>query len=241
MHILFALQTAFSIWMLVDAIKKGREFYWWIIVMVPFGELVYFFAFKLDDFRIAQRRNRPLMLPPLKELIYEARNCPSLENQVRLAFGYFRDNDPEAAAAVLEKVLAKDPENQQALFLKARACLALNRLSEAQQLLEKLCGLDLAYADYEAAEALVKLLKTRAAGEKAYEFMRSLAVRSRRLNHQVSLAEMLCSMDRAEEARQLLQEGLEDYDHLSAPFRRMQSEAARRGQKLLSSLTDGRD
>lgn len=28
MHILFALQTLFSLWMLVDAVKRGAESYW---------------------------------------------------------------------------------------------------------------------------------------------------------------------------------------------------------------------
>ena len=44
MPILLALQTLFSLYMLYDAIKRGRQQYWYFVVMMPFGEIVYFFA-----------------------------------------------------------------------------------------------------------------------------------------------------------------------------------------------------
>ena len=50
MQILVLLQTAFTIWMLVDAISRKAEYYWWaIIFFVPFGSYIYFFMVKIKD------------------------------------------------------------------------------------------------------------------------------------------------------------------------------------------------
>ena len=52
MHVLLLLATAFTIWMLVDAIQRSAEFYWYlIIIFVPFGTWVYFFMVKMHDFQ----------------------------------------------------------------------------------------------------------------------------------------------------------------------------------------------
>ena len=40
MHVFLVLETAFMIWMLVDAINRRAEYYWYIIIFVPFGEWV---------------------------------------------------------------------------------------------------------------------------------------------------------------------------------------------------------
>jgi len=48
-QVLFALQSAFSLWMLVDALQRRQERYWYFVVLMPFGELVYFFVVKIHD------------------------------------------------------------------------------------------------------------------------------------------------------------------------------------------------
>jgi hypothetical protein len=51
MHILIVLSYAFSVWMIVDAYKRGADHYWYLIIFFPFGEWIYFFTVKLDDFK----------------------------------------------------------------------------------------------------------------------------------------------------------------------------------------------
>ena len=54
MHILLGLWTVLKIWMLVDAIRRGAESYWYfIIIFAPFGECIYFFMVKIRDFDFA--------------------------------------------------------------------------------------------------------------------------------------------------------------------------------------------
>ena len=50
MHLAFMLSTAFSLWMLVDAVQRGLGAKWGWIIMIPFGEFAYFFAVKIHDF-----------------------------------------------------------------------------------------------------------------------------------------------------------------------------------------------
>ena len=56
MHVFLVLETAFMIWMLVDAINRRAEYYWYIIIFVPFGEWVYFFTVKIHDFNFGPFR-----------------------------------------------------------------------------------------------------------------------------------------------------------------------------------------
>ena len=50
MHILLGLSYAFSLWMIIDAYKRGAEHYWYLIIFFPLGEWVYFFMVKIHDF-----------------------------------------------------------------------------------------------------------------------------------------------------------------------------------------------
>ena len=58
-RILFIIQAAFSLWMLVDAAKKDRFFPWFIIILLPFGEVAYYVAVKYPEEKRARiRRER---------------------------------------------------------------------------------------------------------------------------------------------------------------------------------------
>lgn len=51
MHILLLFSYAFSLWMLIDAYQRGAPRYWTVIILMPFGEWVYFFMVKIEDFQ----------------------------------------------------------------------------------------------------------------------------------------------------------------------------------------------
>src|ERR671924_401471 len=48
---LYLAQAALTIWMLVDANRRGVDFYWFWVILVfqPFGPWAYFFLYKLKD------------------------------------------------------------------------------------------------------------------------------------------------------------------------------------------------
>lgn len=123
MHILVLLQTLFSIWMLVDAIRRGAEQFWWMIVMIPFGEVAYFIAVVLPDI---QRGNHALSNlyagrpPSLKELRRDFAQTPSHLNRVRLAQGLHDAERFEEALGVFADILEREPADRAALHGHAR-------------------------------------------------------------------------------------------------------------------------
>ena len=117
MHIVILLQTAFSIWMLVDAIRRRAPEYWWLIILVPFGEWAYFFAIKLPDTRFAANLKRQLYtkrvsLPSLR-LAFE--ETPSHENRVRLAQSLHDHGEYAEAAEHFEQVLRGNEDDKESL------------------------------------------------------------------------------------------------------------------------------
>ena len=42
--------VAFKLWMVVDAIRRRVHYLWYVVLLVPLGDVVYFFAVKLRDF-----------------------------------------------------------------------------------------------------------------------------------------------------------------------------------------------
>lgn len=51
MHVVIILPYLFSLWMLVDAIKRHAEVYWYLVICFSFGEWVCFFPVKIHDFK----------------------------------------------------------------------------------------------------------------------------------------------------------------------------------------------
>lgn len=75
LQLLFYAQQLFSLWMMVDAIKRRPGSHWYLIIWVPLGEWVYFFMVKIHDYpalkvRLMNLWRRP---PSIQNLRYEAR------------------------------------------------------------------------------------------------------------------------------------------------------------------------
>ena len=49
--VLSLAQTAFMVWMLVDAGRRRADYYWFWIILTGVGAWAYFFAVKMHDFR----------------------------------------------------------------------------------------------------------------------------------------------------------------------------------------------
>ncbi len=86
-RLLVLLQSAFSVWMLVDAIgRPGIPRYWYWVILMPFGEWFYFFKYKIHDpdFAWLKAPFGSLLdrLASIQELRHNAEQTPSLANQV---------------------------------------------------------------------------------------------------------------------------------------------------------------
>src|SRR5690349_7905580 len=82
------LQTAFMVWMLVDAYRRGADSFWfWVILLVPFfGAWAYFFSVKVraGDFRGVNLGGVFPRGPSLAQLRFLAESTPTLTNHLNL-------------------------------------------------------------------------------------------------------------------------------------------------------------
>jgi len=238
LQLLILLQTAFTIWMLVDVAQRRAETYGWaIILFVPFGSYLYFFLVKAKDPSL-RRRWRTLFQRPvsLERLRYEAQTTPSIANQVRLAQGLHDHGDHGEAATLFRAVLAQSPDDKAALFGLGACRVQQRAFAEALAPLERVVDLDLAYRDYLAAMELCGALWHASRKEDSLEVLRRVARHSRRLEHELGLARCLVQLERRDEARALLQQALDDHRHSPPYVQRQARRHAREAERLLRGL-----
>src|SRR5947209_17539725 len=81
-------QAAFTVWMLVDATRRGVEpsSYWFIFLVQPVGTWAYFFVHKMKDFPRASRWFADVFhrRPSLEELHHRMEQSPTPANWLEL-------------------------------------------------------------------------------------------------------------------------------------------------------------
>jgi hypothetical protein len=240
MTILYLLQAAFTIWMLVDAVKRRPILHWYVIIFLPFGPLVYFFAFKIHDrefdwlrglFRVAPRA------PSLADLRARAKESPSVENRMRLANALHDAGAYAEAAEVFESVLGTQSDLPDALYGLGRCKMELGEPDAAVELLTRLVEKNRAYRDYAACLELAEALTRTGEDDEAIELLQGLLRSSPRPAHAVALAKRLLAVARVEDAQRVLRESLADHERNHAANQRRDRDAAREVAELLRSIS----
>jgi hypothetical protein len=242
MTILYLLQAAFTIWMLVDAVKRRPILYWYVIIFLPFGPFVYFFAFKIHDHDFDWLRNlfhASPRAPSLADLRERARESPSVENRMRLANALHDAGEYVEAAEVFEAVLGTHADEPDALYGLGRCKMELGEPEVAVELLTRLVEKNRAYRDYAACLELAEALTRTGQDDEAIELLQGLLRSSPRPRHAVALARRLLAVARVEEAQRVLREALADHERNHAANQRRDREAAREAAELLKSISPG--
>ncbi len=237
---LYLAQLGFTIWMLVDAYRRGADQFWyWVILFVPVvGAWAYFFTNKLGDFAglrdlsFLQRMSRP----KLEELRYRAEQTPTLTNRLALAERLVELRDYEEAAPHLEAVLGQEPDLSQALFLLATCRAETGRLAEAVPPLERLIARDRTWSNYAAWHLLVRVHDELGNAEQSLATCREVARLAPTLRHQCLLAEHLADGGLTDEAGKLLERSLEDHRYAPGFVRRRNRAWASRARRLQRQL-----
>jgi len=234
MPVLFALQTAFSLWMLYDAIRRDAFYYWFVIILIPFGEWVYFFAVKLPELRssgfVAAMLYRP---PSVEQLRREYRHTPSTENRMKLAQRLLDKGETREAADLFSELLGSDPDDREALWGYARACAAENQPDLELRALERLHGLEPGYADYEPCYDLCTRYWDSDRRDEAIAILKAACKKTQRLGPRVSLAGSLMGQGRHPEALELLRDGLDIYRGSPRFVRHADRRLARKARELV--------
>jgi len=235
MPVLFALQTAFSLWMLYDAINRRAPVYWFVVVMVPFGEWAYFFAVKIHDFKPLAGRliTRPVSLQRLE---YEARKTPSIHNKTVLAQALYDRGRFDRAGELFHEILQEDDRDREAMYGYALCARRLERFDESLAALEELARSDFSFRDHVPIFDLAHAYWIADRHDEAIARLQRVVRTSSLIEPRVRLARYLHQRERADEARAALSEGLEDYQHSPRFVRRRDRSWARDARRLLAQL-----
>lgn len=236
--ILYALQVGLTIWMVVDAQRRGAENYWWWVILIiqPFGAWAYFFAVKINDFTGAGSWSWLQRRTSLEELRYQAGHAPTLASHLALAERLVERGEYAEAVSYLESAMAREPEHCQVLYLLAVCHGEQGRAEKALPLLDTIIHRDRCWSDYAAWRLLVKARTQLDDFARALTACRELVRLSPTLQHRCLLAEHLIDADLHEEARQLLEQSLEDYQYAAGPIRRRNRPWAKQARQLMKRL-----
>jgi hypothetical protein len=234
------LQTAFMVWMLVDAYRRGAEWFWFFVILfVPaVGSWVYFFAVKLPsgDFRNVNVGGLVRRGPPLDHLRYLAEQTPTPANHLNLAQRLMDMRDFAEALPHLQAVLKWEPDHGMALYCLASCYHGLGRSAEAIPVLKKLLGRDNSWGNYVGWRLLTDVQSETGDEAGALESSRELARLSPTLQNRCLLAGRLLDQGQKIEARTLLQRALHDHDYAPGHVRRRNGRWVAEARRLFKQI-----
>ncbi|HKU43575.1 MAG TPA: tetratricopeptide repeat protein [Polyangiales bacterium] len=239
-RLLFGLESVFSLWMLVDAVQRGAARYWYPVLFLPGGQLLYFFTVKVHDpefrplLRFWQRLTRPKVT--LEQLRFRAQETPSFANKLALAQGLYDAAEHEEAASCFAAVLAVDDESKNALYGYAMCQLELESYERAIAALEQLIEIQPSFQEYAAWAPLAFALSKVDRRSDALELLDKLVRKSSRLEHRVLYASYLYNGGEHDKARDQLQQGMRGHKHAPRFQRRQEAAAAKKARAMLSQL-----
>jgi hypothetical protein len=233
-HPIFAaVQVAFTIWMLVDAYHRGVDYFWyWIILLAPaIGPVAYFFTFKVHDFRNFKGWFQPRI--SIKELRYRVAQVPTLANQLALGERLIETHEYAEALTHLQAALTREPDHSQVLYCQAVCHVEMDQPQKAIPFLERIMARDRLWSDYAAWRLLIQARSEVGDQEGALQACRDLVKLAPNLRHRCLLAEHLLAHGQKQEARMLLDQGLQDQQFAPGPIRRRNRRWASQARRLL--------
>ncbi len=241
-RLLLLVVVPFKIWMLYDAWQRRAETYWlWVIIGVPGGALAYLFFVRLRDHDARQLQQRVLSAvrrpPSLEQLQFRYERTPTIASRITLAQALGDAGRWPEAAAHFGAVLARRPEEHDALYGAGVCALELGRYEEATEALERLESLNPGYRDFALYPELAEAYERQGAADQALELLRTLARREPRLRHVVVLAERLVEHGERREAVERLQTALREHADAPRYVRRNDRRWARRATALVRELS----
>ncbi len=235
MHLLFMLESAFSLWMLYDATQRRAATFWYFVILMPGGEFVYFLAVYMRNDRKMQKMVRKLAERPesIEQLQAAVEALPSVVNKLRLAQGLHDKGRMVEAAEAFRGVLVRDTENKEALYGLALSCGASHDDAGAVDALERLVALDVGYKEFAPGAELAAILWRKDRRDEALAMMKKVSRRSHRFEHEVQYAMFLIESGSRDDARELLTKGLNQHESGPKFAKRQDAVWAKRARALL--------
>jgi hypothetical protein len=240
-RVLPLLLLAFKIWMAIDAGRKRQEYYWFLIIFfVPFGDFVYFFVVKMNDFKWHKVTALLHSPPTIDQLKYRYRESPCIDNRLALARGLADVGRHVEAIVEFEGICASRPDEADALWGLGMSRAALGELESASAALTRLVAASPSYNDWEAWVMLAGMQHKRGLRPESLETLRTLVRKSSRADHQMLLAEALIAAERYDEAAGLLERIVDDHNHAPDYIRRRDRKVVARARRLREDMARAR-
>ena len=238
---LLLLLVPFKLWMLYDAWQRRADTYWlWIIIGVPGGAVAYFFFVRMRDYdaqRLQQRLLTAVKRPEsIERLQFRYEQSPTIASRITLAQALGDAGRWQEAAEHFRGVLARRPEEYDALFGAGVSALELGDYDAAANCLEKLEALNGAYRDFALYPELARVYDKRGEPEKSLELLETLVRREPRLRHVVVFAERLVQRGERQHALDRLRLALREHEDAPHYVRRNNRHWARRAAALVREL-----
>jgi hypothetical protein len=229
------LSLAFTIWMLVDAYRRGVEFYWYyfIFFIQPIGGIVYFFIFKVRDFRSLQGIPFLNTGPSLAELRRRAERIPTLASHLEYAQRLTERNEFDEALPHLLAAHKMEPDHWQVVYLLALCHVRQDHLDEALPLLERLTAREPRWSGYIAWRLLMEAREKKGDANGVLAAGRELVRYAPTLQNSCELAERLFAAGHDAEARSVLDRALGDHDFATFGARWRERKWATQARALL--------
>ncbi|MEE8409766.1 MAG: tetratricopeptide repeat protein [Myxococcota bacterium] len=238
MSILVVLQLAFNAWMLVDAIRRRMDYYWFFIILMPLGCWIYFFVVKIHDYNLSSFKRLLTLENPasVNDLRATVEETPSLDNKLELANALLEEKEFSEAEALYLEILERDEEEVDAIYGLSLTRIATNESHAATTALARVIEADPSFRDWEAWFDLAYAHWQIERRDEAVAVLRRLVEKSPRIKHKVILGNYLARNGNKDDARTVLEEAVSDYKNATGFVKRHAGRWAREARTTLRSL-----
>jgi hypothetical protein len=177
------LGTAFTVWMAVEAVRRGQASGWlWIILLFgPIGAGVYFFSeYAGDLFRGPALQPHKVTATELRQAELDVRRLGNAATWTAYASALRGRSQPGKAVGAASQALEHQPANLEARYERALALVQLGCPSEARAELERVVAVERGFDSDNALFALAHLQRGTGDDAAARATLEELASRSAR-------------------------------------------------------------
>ena len=239
----YLLSAGFTLWMAVEAVRRGHTNWLWIIlVFPPIGGAVYFFSEYWSPgagpvFRAGSRRPSG---EEVRQAERDARRLDTASSWTHLAFVLRGRNDFKRALEAAEKAIERDPEDTDTRYELGCALLGVGRGSDAREPLSKVKEKDPGYDKGNVLLALSRAQEATGDREGARASLEQLAERSALPEILYHLATLQSGLGDPKAAQASLQRIVDESEYAPTYMRGTLRPWVRRAQKGLSLLGENK-
>ncbi|WP_438968589.1 hypothetical protein [Nonlabens sp.] len=240
--ILYYLTIAVQIFCFYHIYKNRNEYYWYAIIffLPAIGSLIYLFmkVFNSQDAQMIGEEITTTIQPAkrIKDLIEKVKFSDTFANRLALADAYFDKQEYQNAVENYQIIL--DGAHKNDVYVQEQLVIANYHLGHFDKVIELAKSLR-ANSEFRASKIIFFLgLSYKALGKlnNAEKHLRALDVRYSNYQERLVLAQFLVDRGKQEEAKELVEELLTEFNYMSNPNKKTYKTTIAEVKKLSDSI-----